>query len=322
MNVVLPEKNRIKKRQLFIYISIIIICIISVIIAFYVQFYTRIDIAKFIGISQKDGLGSKTEEQQQTIKSEFNTIFNNTITNDNDTNNSKKEEADKKIVYTKYEKKETKLNSYDLEVHIPHINISGEVVEKYNQEIENIFVDMAKKVLQSENNNVIYTVEYVANIQDDILSVMIKSNLKEGSKAQKVIIQTYSPENFCVQCSKEQNYEKFYKTEIELRKQLKYPPFCDIIMFGINSSSKEEIKVASEKLYKLLKTYGQDKMQIMPPLPAPIDRIKYRYRWRIIAKCKLSNTIIEVINKSLEEYYKEKYLKTRVIVDVNPNNMS
>jgi len=192
MNVVLPEKNRIKKKQLFIYISIIIICIISVIIAFYVQFYTRIDIAKFIGISQKDGLGSKTEEQQQTIKSEFNTIFNNTITNDNDTNNSKKEEADKKIVYTKYEKKETKLNSYDLEVHIPHINISGEVVEKYNQEIENIFVDMAKKVLQSENNNVIYTVEYVANIQDDILSVMIKSNLKEGSKAQKVIIQTYN----------------------------------------------------------------------------------------------------------------------------------
>ena len=93
MNVVLPEKNRIKKKQLFIYISIIIICIISVIIAFYVQFYTRIDIAKFIGISQKAGLGSKTEEQQQTIKSEFNTIFNNTITNDNDTNNSKKEEA-------------------------------------------------------------------------------------------------------------------------------------------------------------------------------------------------------------------------------------
>ena len=210
MNVVLPEKNRIKKKQLFIYISIIIICIISVIIAFYVQFYTRIDIAKFIGISQKDGLGSKTEEQQQTIKSEFNTIFNNTITNDNDTNNSKKEEADKKIVYTKYEKKETKLNSYDLEVHIPHINISGEVVEKYNQEIENIFVDMAKKVLQSENNNVIYTVEYVANIQDDILSVMIKSNLKEWSKAQKVIIQTY---NYDIRNNKEITLAEVLKIE-------------------------------------------------------------------------------------------------------------
>ena len=63
-------------------------------------------------------------------------------------------------------------------------------------------------------------------------------------------------------------------------------------------------------------------MQIMPPLPAPIDKIKYRYRWRIIAKCKLNSKIITIINDALDEYYKQKFKKTRVIVDVNPNNMS
>ena len=63
-------------------------------------------------------------------------------------------------------------------------------------------------------------------------------------------------------------------------------------------------------------------MQIMPPLPAPIDKIKYKYRWRIIAKCKLNSGIIEIINKALEDYYNLKYKKTSVIVDVNPNNMS
>ena len=57
-------------------------------------------------------------------------------------------------------------------------------------------------------------------------------------------------------------------------------------------------------------------------LPAPIDRIKYRYRWRIIAKCKLNNNIVNIVNKALEDYYKLKYKKTRVSVDVNPNNMS
>jgi primosomal protein N' (replication factor Y) len=93
-------------------------------------------------------------------------------------------------------------------------------------------------------------------------------------------------------------------------------------MFGINSSDKEEIKNASEKLYRLLEKYGKEQMQIMPPLPAPIDRIKYRYRWRIIAKCKLNNKIIDIINEALEEYYEQKYKKTRVIVDVNPNNMA
>lgn len=191
MNVVLPEKDRIKKQQLIIYVSIIFVCIISVIIAFYVQFYTRIDIGKVFGITQS-GLGNKTDEQQQTLKTEFNTIFDNNIKNDNGDNNSKKIDQDKKLVYTKYEKKDTKLNSYDLEVHIPYINISGEVVEKYNQEIEKVFVDMARTVLQSENNNAVYDVQYVANVQDDILSLMIKSNFKEGNKPQKVIVQTYN----------------------------------------------------------------------------------------------------------------------------------
>ena len=51
----------------------------------------------------------------------------------------------------------------------------------------------------------------------------------------KVIIQSYNPDNFSIQCAKKQNYEMFYDTEITLRKQLKYPPFCDIIVIGFSS---------------------------------------------------------------------------------------
>ena len=46
--------------------------------------------------------------------------------------------------------------------------------------------------MQKEDKNTIYTVEYVANVEEDILSLMIRSNLKEGSSAQRVIIQTYN----------------------------------------------------------------------------------------------------------------------------------
>ncbi len=166
------------------------------------------------------------------------------------------------------------------------------------------------------------TEDFRANERTFDILVQVAGRAGREKLPGKVIIQTYSPENFCIECSKEQNYDNFYKTEIELRKQLKYPPFCDIIMFGINSVDKDEIKEASEKLYNLLKKYGQAEMQIMPPLPAPIDRIKYKYRWRIIAKCKLNNKIIDIINRALEDYYNLKYKKTRVSVDVNPNNMS
>ncbi len=58
----------------------------------------------------------------------------------------------------------------------------------------------------------------------------------------KVIIQTYNPNSFPIELSKEQNYDLFYKTEIKLRQQLKYPPFCDIIMFRVTSKSETIVK--------------------------------------------------------------------------------
>ena len=45
----------------------------------------------------------------------------------------------------------------------------------------------------------------------------------------------------------------FYETEILIRKQLKYPPFCDIIVIGFNSLNEKEIIDISNKTYNYLK---------------------------------------------------------------------
>ncbi len=230
MNLTLPKETEIGKKQIIIYISIILICIISIVIAFYVQFYARIDIASLVGLKEKKEFGQKTEEEIETLKSNFNTIFINNIENDNDENNGKKEQQDRKIVYTKYEKKESKINSYDLEVHIPYINIDNEVVKKYNQKIEEIFANKARNILGSENKNIIYNVEYVANIYDGILSVMVKSNLKEGSNAQKVVVQTY-------------NYDLRNNKEITIDEMLKIKGMDkQLVQNKINDEISEEEK--------------------------------------------------------------------------------
>lgn len=247
MNVMLPERNKIKKKQLYIYISIISICVICVIIAFYVQFYARIDIVRLIGINPEGEFGKKSEEEIQVLKTEFNQIFTNNIENDEGQNDSKKEEQDKQLVYTGYEKKESKLNSFDLEVHIPHINIKSEIVDGYNKEIEDVFLKIANNVLESENQNIIFTVEYVANIQDDILSVMIRSNLKEGSKAQKVIIQTY-------------NYDLRNNKEITLEEVLKIENLDkEVIQNTINEEIAIEQKKAEDLISLGYNIYKRDK---------------------------------------------------------------
>ena len=137
-----------------------------------------------------------------------------------------------------------------------------------------------------------------------------------------VIIQTYNPENFSIQCAKEQNYEKFYNTEIALRKQLKYPPFCDIILIGFNSLVEKEIIDVSGKVYNYLKNNldGQAFI-VLKPMPSPIDKIQNRFRWRIIIKGNMTEIANEVINNCLKKVYDANYKNTRVTVDVNPNSM-
>ena len=138
-----------------------------------------------------------------------------------------------------------------------------------------------------------------------------------------VIIQTYNPDNYSIQYSKKQNYEEFYNVEIKLRKQLRYPPFCDIIMFGISGEREEIVSKTANQLYaNLHKKIQQEDIaaNILKPLPAPMDKIKNRYRWRIIIKSEVNDKLIEIINECL---YDKELLKNnaRVIADINPTNM-
>ena len=210
MNVILPEKEKIKKSQLIIYISVILVCIICVVVAFYVQFYARIDLGSFIGMGAESQYGNKTDEEIVTLETGFNNLFINGIDNYDGENDNKKKEEDKALIYTQYQKKESKLNSYNLEVNIPKINVDNEIVDKYNKEIQDTFETLSENVLKSENSNIMYNVDYVANVQDGILSVMIKASLKQGSSAQKIIIQTY---NYDLRNNKEITLEEVLKIE-------------------------------------------------------------------------------------------------------------
>ena len=139
----------------------------------------------------------------------------------------------------------------------------------------------------------------------------------------KVVIQTYNPDNFSIICAQKQNYDLFYETEIALRKQLKYPPFCDIILIGLNSYQELEIKNVSSKIYKYLEQrLNKEEFKVLRPMPCPIDKIQNRYRWRIIIKGKMTEEANEILNACLKEIYQENIKDTRIAIDINPNNMS
>ena len=168
----------------------------------------------------------------------------------------------------------------------------------------------------------LYLEDYRSNERTFQILTQVAGRAGREKEKGNVIIQTYNPENFAIECSKKQDFDVFYETEIELRKQLKYPPFCDIISIGLTDTDETKIKNISEKIYKYINDYiKKENMNIMiyKPLPCPIDKIKNRYRWRIILKGKLNNKIIDIINLAISNINSKT---TRIIVDTNPTNLS
>lgn len=145
-----------------------------------------------------------------------------------------------------------------------------------------------------------------------------------GEQNGKVIIQTYNPDHYAIECAKEQDFKKFYQIESKIRKTLKYPPFCDIIVLDFSSLNKHEIQRDTKKLHQYLKNrIINEKFGVLlySPLPCPVEKINDRYRWRIIIKCIYDEKMNKLLKETLEEFYKLK-TNTRLSIKQNPNNMA
>ena len=231
MNVVLPTESKISKTRKIIYISIGIICAIAAIVILYVQFIKGSD------IELKFSSNDMSEDEYQELKADFDSIFTNTITNGDQTEYNKYYE-NKDLVFIGYQKEENKDNEYNLNVNIPYINIKNEQTIEYNKEIITTFQKKAETILNStNNNNVIYTVEYGAYVEDGILSIVIRSNLKEGANIQRVIVQTY-------------NYDLVNNKEVTIDEILKLK---NIDKSFANNKIKNEIKESQEQVEGLKK---------------------------------------------------------------------
>ena len=166
--------------------------------------------------------------------------------------------------------------------------------------------------------------DYRANERTFQILTQVSGRAGRENLPGKVIIQSYNPENYSIQTAQRQSYEDFYDIEIELRKQLKYPPFCDIIVIGFSSGKEEDIKKQTSEFYKELleNTKNQlNNLKISLPAPSPIDKIQNRYRWRIIIKGNMTEELNNVLNNILKKWYDKNNKDTKITIDVNPNNM-
>ena len=210
----------------FCFILISVVCVFAVVMALYVQF----------GVKEPEPTNTLPnpigmEEENKNLAEKFKTQFENRLDYQNSGVNTlgvTKKDGSKDIIYTVVETKRVVENRYDIDLKVPIINISNNTsVEQFNKKIQSLFVDKANDIMKNATQNTIYSIDYMAYVNTNILSLVIRSNLKEGNNPQRVIIQTY-------------NYNLSTNEEIRLNQILEIK--------GLNRETVENMIIAQVKL--------------------------------------------------------------------------
>lgn len=226
MNIRLEDESEKNKKLKIMYITIIAICIFAVIATVVIQIVKN--------LPEKEPQVDTSILQR--YKADFDKIFSNQVNYlKNNEYKIDRIESSKQIIYTGYSNKSTKVSDYNLDVNIPYINIKNVVIEKFNKDIKDTFEKKAKDILSTQSQNIIYNVDYCAYVTNNMLSLVVKSTLKEGENTQREIIQTY-------------NYDLANQKEISFEDLLN---FKGISRQEAGNKIKAEIKSVENKVNEL-----------------------------------------------------------------------
>jgi primosomal protein N' (replication factor Y) len=149
-----------------------------------------------------------------------------------------------------------------------------------------------------------------------------------GDQKGKVIVQTFNPEHYAIVTARDHDYASFFQMETALRGQLGYPPFSYLACLKIQGNNSDTTANMAQRLGQgitgVLERWPRRgrEIQVLGPAEAPLAKLKGKYRWQILIKCKGA----ELLHYFLREIdaLTRKMLRgsgVSLIVDVDPYQM-
>lgn len=141
------------------------------------------------------------------------------------------------------------------------------------------------------------------------------------------VIQTYCPEHGVLLHAARQDYERFYETEIELRKALQCPPAAQIVVLTAAAEKERDVLEAlvtvRERMESLMAGQFADFCYpILGPAPAAIVRVQNRYRYHLSIRCPEGRRRRELIGGILREFSANpRFRGVTLYADINPMHL-
>lgn len=156
------------------------------------------------------------------------------------------------------------------------------------------------------------------------LLTQVAGRAGRGQKLGEVVVQTYSPEHYSVVNAQNHDYSGFFQEEIELRETLDYPPFCSLVR--VVFTAKDEQKLIREAhgvagVFKSVLENSAEGYQLLGPAPAPLSRIRNRFRWHLALKGPETARLLELVKQGVSAWSSLAPGDVQMSIDVEPQVM-
>ncbi len=139
--------------------------------------------------------------------------------------------------------------------------------------------------------------DYRAGERTFQLLCQVAGRAGRGDAPGRVIIQTYNPEHYAVEAAAAQDYLEMYRREIDNRRELRQPPFCDLVNMVYTHTNPDLCQKEAERLKRAfirrIDAAGLTDIDVLGPAPAYRERVRGRFRWRLTLRGRDLHSLIE-----------------------------
>ena len=169
----------------------------------------------------------------------------------------------------------------------------------------------------------LYCGDYRAAERTFSLITQVVGRSGRASRPGRAIIQTFTPENQVIRFAAEQDYEAFFRQEIDLRRVQKCPPFTQIIALTVTGGEEHSVLRCCQEIKKLLHHALGTRLNtdILGPAPYPVVKVAGKFRYKLILRCQPDREVRAAVSKILIHSNTQKEFRgVAVYADMNPLN--
>ncbi|MCG3174199.1 MAG: primosomal protein N' [Myxococcota bacterium] len=151
------------------------------------------------------------------------------------------------------------------------------------------------------------------------LLTQVSGRAGRGEKPGRVVVQTLNPDFYAVETGRRADYESFYKIELESREEPHYPPWTRLALLEATAVLEERALDAARLAHQRAGAFASGKLEVLPPTPASMLRLKGRYRYHVLIKGESSRAVRDAARAGLSASGEKGFPSgVRLIADVDP----